>query len=46
MPPPPPVSVLKGLNSTDYSQTPLNTDTLLLRTVCFVPGEKNPLHFL
>ena len=34
-----------------YSQTlfyghPLNTDTSLLWTVCFVPGEKNPLHFL
>ena len=25
---------------------PLNTDTLLLRTVCFVPGERKPLHFL
>ena len=25
---------------------PLNTDTSLLRTVCFVPGERKPLHFL
>ena len=25
---------------------PLNTDTSLLRTVCFVPGERGPLHFL
>ena len=24
---------------------PLNTDTLLLWTVCFVPGERKPLHF-
>ena len=34
-----------------YSQTslyghPLYTDTSLLRTVCFVPGERKPLHFL
>ena len=34
----------------DYSQTPLrghplNMDTLLLRTVCFVPGERQPLRF-
>ena len=29
-----------------YSQTPLNTDTSLLRTVCFIPGEKKPLYFL
>ena len=34
-----------------YSETPLyghslNTDTSLLRTVCFVPGERKPLHFL
>ena len=33
-----------------YSQTLLyghllNTDTSLLRTVCFVPGERKPLHF-
>ena len=25
---------------------PLNTDTSLLRTVFFVPGERKPLHFL
>ena len=25
---------------------PLNTDTSLLRTVCCVPGERKPLHFL
>ena len=25
---------------------PLNTDTSLLRTVCFVPGERKSLHFL
>ena len=25
---------------------PLYTDTSLLRTVCFVPGERKPLHFL
>ena len=25
---------------------PLNTDTSLLRTVCFVPGERNPLRLL
>ena len=25
---------------------PLNTDTSLLRTVCFIPGELKPLHFL
>ena len=25
---------------------PLNTDTSLLWTVCFVPGERKPLHFL
>ena len=30
-----------------FSQfNPLNTDTLLLRTVCFVPGERKPIHFL
>ena len=23
-----------------------NTDTTLLRTVCFIPGERKPLHFL
>ena len=36
--------------SSTYNQTllyghPLNTDTSLLRTVCFVPGERKPLHF-
>ena len=25
---------------------PVNTDTSLLRTVWFVPGERKPLHFL
>ena len=25
---------------------PLNMDTSLLRTVCFTPGERKPLHFL
>ena len=25
---------------------PLNMDTSLLRAVCFVPGERKPLHFL
>ena len=29
-----------------YSQTPLNTDTSLLRTVCFVPGERKSLDFI
>ena len=34
-----------------YSRTPLyehllNTDTSLLRTACFVPGERKPLNFL
>ena len=34
-----------------YSQTLpyvqlLNTDTSFLRTVCFVPGKRKPLHFL
>ena len=29
-----------------YSQTSLNTDTSLLRAVCFVSGERKPLHFL
>jgi len=34
-----------------YSQSPLyrqplNMDTSLLQTVCFVPGERKPLHFL
>ena len=34
-----------------YSQTslsghPLNTDTSLLWTICFVPREREPLHFL
>ena len=27
-------------------RTPANTDTSLLRTVPFVPGERKPLHFL
>ena len=36
--------------SSTYNQTllyghPLNTDTSLLRTVYFVPGERKPLHF-
>ena len=36
--------------SSTYNQTllyghPLNTDTSLLRTVCFVPGERKPLYF-
>ena len=31
---------------TFYSQTPLNTGTSLLQTVCFVPRERKPLHFL
>ena len=34
-----------------YSKTPLyehplNTDISLLRTFCFIPGEKKPKHFL
>ena len=27
-------------------ENPLNTDISLLRTVCFVPGERKPFHFL
>ena len=38
-------------SSQKHSQTPLyghplNMDTSLLRTVCFVPGERRSLHFL
>ena len=42
----------RGSFYTLYSQTPLqygnplNTDVSLLRTVCFVPGERKPFHFL
>ena len=31
---------------THFYGHPLNTDTSLLRTVCFVPGEREPLRFL
>ena len=39
------------LTETKYSQSllyghPVDTGTSLLRTVCFAPGEKKPLHFL
>ena len=38
-------------HSVEYSQTALygnslDTDTSSLRTVCFLPGERKPLHFL
>ena len=40
---PKPVS---NFSRTKYNiQTPLNTDTSLLRTVCFVPWERKPLQF-
>ena len=31
---------------THFYGHPLNTDTSLLRTVCFIPGERKPLRFL
>ena len=53
-PPPPPPPTCPGRAKRaqmKYSQTslyghPLNTDSSLLWTVCFVPGERKPLHFL
>ena len=51
-PPPPPTCPGRARRAQmKYSQTslygrPLNTDSSLLRTVCFVPGEKKPLRFL
>ena len=44
-------SLEKACHNFKYSQSPLygqplNKDTSLLQTVCFVPGERKPLHFL
>ena len=36
---------LHKYNGTTLYEHPLNTDTSLLRTVCFVPEERKPLHF-
>ena len=37
--------LLLPYDHTMYSQTPLNTDTPVLQTVCFVPGERKNLNF-
>ena len=34
------------VESNPFYGHPLNTDTLLLQTICFVPGERKPFHFL
>ena len=40
------VAAVERCQVTHFYGHPLNTDTSLLRTVCFVPGEREPLRFL